>query len=468
MPTAKSSQADHDPESNSETSPIKQRVAKNGQVTYTFQIDVGKSPDGRRDRPRFTYPTKKKAIKEYRRIKTEVDAGIFVKLTDLTVNEAIDKWVRGRRRVRRVTLEGYEYDLKPVRRRLGGKKLRDLAKDDVDELVEWMLSEGRVGPRHYQPDSLCSRIAAHLAKHPAGLPASAIKSEFPDTDIYTALSALYKAGRVRRPRRGFYIAADPATISGPPGGVKPITVRTMLSTFGGVVQSFVDQGALPRNVVKLVERPLDEIDDDDDDVESKSWSLEEVTRFREFIRGERLYACWLLSCYGARRSEVLGLRWSRIDDTRIRIRRGRVKLRKGTDEGLPKSKRSRRDLPPPADLLAALKSLKIVQKAECLARGESWSDDRLVAVHPDGTPITPEWYSDEFHRIRERAKLRRILLKGLRNTSVSLMLTSDIPAHIVAAWHGHHPAVTVGIYSEVVAEDLQQAGGSLFPHIDGI
>jgi integrase len=39
----------------------------------------------------------------------------------------------------------------------------------------------------------------------------------------------------------------------------------------------------------------------------------EVGKFREAMRDHRLFACWLLSCYGLRRSEVLGLRWSAVD-----------------------------------------------------------------------------------------------------------------------------------------------------------
>lgn len=46
--------------------------------------------------------------------------------------------------------------------------------------------------------------------------------------------------------------------------------------------------------------------------------------------------------------------------------------------------------------------------SECLALGIPWSDDRLIAVHEDGTPVRPEWYSDEFQRLRRRAGLRRI------------------------------------------------------------
>jgi integrase len=91
-----------------------------------------------------------------------------------------------------------------------------------------------------------------------------------------------------------------------------------------------------------------------------------------------------------------------------------------------------------------------------------WSDDRLIAVREDGSPIRHEWYSDQFQRLRQRAGLRRIHLKGLRNTSVSLMLAGGMPVHVVAAWHGHDPAVSLSIYSEAQRDDLRAAGAALF------
>ena len=111
------------------------------------------------------------------------------------------------------------------------------------------------------------------------------------------------------------------------------------------------------------------------------------------------------------------------------MRRGRVAVGSETEEGLPKSRRSRRDLPPPPELAEALRTLKMCQKAEALALGVAWSDDRLIAVHEDSTPVRHDWYSDEFQRLREQAGTRRIHLKGLRNTSVSLMPLGDPGAH---------------------------------------
>jgi hypothetical protein len=42
------------------------------------------------------------------------------------------------------------------------------------------------------------------------------------------------------------------------------------------------------------------------------------------------------------------------------------------------------------------------------------------------------------------------------------MLASGTPVHIVAAWHGHDPAVSLSIYSDAQADDLRAAGEALF------
>ncbi|MFE3757889.1 site-specific integrase [Nocardia tengchongensis] len=443
--------------------PIDKRTAKNGKVTWTFQLDVGTKPDGTRDRQRFTCDTQAEARREYRRISSEVAVGTFAKLLDITVDEACDRWLEGRRGIRRITLEGYRNDLKPVRRRMGKKKLAQLTKADGDALVDFMLTEGRRNHKHFRPDSLMSQVAALIGRHPEGITAREIKARFPEFDVHTCLSGLIRDGRVIRPRRATYVLAQPVESEVGATGVKPVTVRSTLTTFGMMVQSYVDQGALPRNVIALVERPADDIADDDDDAEAaKSWTLEEVETFLEAARSERLYAAWLMSAYGMRRSEVLGMRWTRFSDAALKVRRGRVAIGTETEENLPKSKRSRRDLPPPADLAEALRALKARQRAECLTLGIPWSDDRLIVVDEAGEPIRPERYSDAFQKIRARVGLRRIPLKGLRNSSVSLMLASGVPVHIVAAFHGHDPALSLSVYSDAQPEDLKAAGASLF------
>lgn len=450
--------------------PISKRTASNGATTYEFRADVGTKADGTRDRRRFTYRTLAEARREYRRITSEVAAGTYNRPTAITVAEACEAWLAGRRGIRQVTKYGYEMDLKPVVRHLGGRKLQALTKADVDGLVAWMLTAARTDHRHYRADSLNGRVVALVAEHPDGITAADLAAALPG-DVHTALSALLAAGRVTRLRRGVYAPAAPEAAAAEERGLSPQTVRSTLTTFGAVVQSYTAQGVLPRNVVALVDRPKDTDaaeraaqPDDDADGAVRSWTPTEGERFRESVRDHRLFACLLLSCYGMRRSEVLGLRWSAVnlDTGMLAVRRGRVSVGGAVVEGDPKSRRSRRELPLPADVTEALRSLKTHQRAEALALGVAWSDDRLVAVSEDGTPLRPDAYTDEFHRLRERAGLRRITLHELRHTSVSLMLDQGVPVHIVAAWHGHSPEVALRIYTHVQPTELRAAGAALF------
>jgi integrase len=451
--------------------PISKRTARNGTVSYEFRADVGTKPDGSRDRRRFTFRTYSQARRELRRITSEVAAGRYAKRSNLTVDQACDEWLAGRRGIRPVTAYSYQMDLKPVRRYLGGRQLQQLTKADGDALVAWMLTEARTSPRHYRPGSLAGRVVALLSQHPEGITAAELAAALPG-DVHSALSALLAAGRITRLRRGVYAPAAEGGAEQPtPAGVSPQTVRSTLTTFSAVVQSFTDQGVLARNVITLVERPKDADHHDTHRgapaahrAAAKSWTLGEAETFRESVRDHRLFACWLLSMYGLRRSEVLGLRWSAVDlDTgTLSVRRGRVAVGAETVEGGPKSRRSRRDLPLPADMIEALRALRQRQRAEAMALGLGWSDDRLVAVREDGEPLRPESYTDEFQRLRISAGLRRTRLHGLRNTSVSLMLDAGHPPHIVAAWHGHDPAVALSIYADVKADELRAAGASLF------
>jgi integrase len=440
--------------------PINTYTARNGTVTYWFQLDVGTKPDGSRDRRKFTYRTKREAQRELRRISSEVSAGAYAKPTGVTVDEAIDQWLAGRRGIRIVSLEGYADDLKPVRRFLGGKRLQQLTKADGDALVSWMMTEGRQSPRHYQPASLAGRVSAMVAGHPHGITAGELAAAFPGEDVHTCLANLKRAGRVARLRRGIYTPADPSASAtdAEPHGVGPVSVRATLTRFTAVVQSFTDQGVLPRNPIALVEPPALKR------TPPQSWTLAETQQFRDCVRDERLYACWLASCYGLRRSEVCGLRWSDIDTESgvLHVRQGRVAITGGSIVDEPKSRRSRRALPMPPELAEALRQLKARQKRELFALGVRWSDDHFVAVCEDGEPLRLEWFSDEFHRLRERAGLRRIKLHALRNTSVSLMLDQGQPVHVVAAWHGHDPAVSLSIYADAKADELRAAGASLF------
>ncbi|EGD56725.1 site-specific integrase [Gordonia neofelifaecis] len=130
--------------------PITRRKAKNGRVSYEFRADVGVKPDGSRDRRRFTYPTKKEAQAEYRRITTEVAAGRYVGRSRVTVAEHVEAWLAGKRDVRPNTLRNYTDAAKPIVRDLGGLELQRLTKAHIDKFLGGLT---RRDGRPYSTDS---------------------------------------------------------------------------------------------------------------------------------------------------------------------------------------------------------------------------------------------------------------------------------------------------------------------------
>jgi integrase len=191
---------------------------------------------------------------------------------------------------------------------------------------------------------------------------------------------------------------------------------------------------------------------------------QEAEQFREHVRSDRLYACWLLTLAGWRRSEVLGLAWSAVDFDAgtVSVAQGRVVVRGAqTTTGAPKSERSRRTLPMPADVMAALRMLNAQQKRERVALGPTWIDTGLIAVNEDGSPVRPETYSKVFRRHCMAAAVPVIRSHDTRHTAATRMLDCGTTVSAAAKWLGHDPAMTLRVYGHVYEDALASAGDVL-------
>ena len=78
------------------------------------------------------------------RIRHETDKGVFVKPSDITVNDYLDEYFVGATRGRRQSTKvSYRDAFRPARERLGNRKLQSITKADIENLVDWMLTSGR-------------------------------------------------------------------------------------------------------------------------------------------------------------------------------------------------------------------------------------------------------------------------------------------------------------------------------------
>ena len=103
----------------------------------------------------------------------------------------------------------------------------------------------------------------------------------------------------------------------------------------------------------------------------------------------------------------------------------------------PKSRNGKRTLPLDGELVAALTALLKRQLEESTIAGAAYRSGlagldwyqggEYVITDEAGTPVLPEWYSDEFGRLLRRAGLRRITLHDSRHMTLTLMETGTRP-----------------------------------------
>lgn len=167
----------------------------------------------------------------------------------------------------------------------------------------------------------------------------------------------------------------------------------------------------------------------------------------------------LAAYYGLRRSEVLGIRWSAIDDEK-----GTLSINHKVTEGMVdgrhqiytedklKTKSSFRTLP----LIPAVRALLDEQRArqEEYRRlfKKSYCTEYLDYVCTDemGRLFRPNYITDHFKLLLKQHGLRHIRFHDLRHSCASLLLSQGIPMKQIQEWLGHSTfATTADIYSHL-------------------
>ena len=245
---------------------------------------------------------------------------------------------------------------------------------------------------------------------------------------------------------------------GKPGtGLGPRSVRLTLGRLSAAFELACKDGKLAANPARYVKMPSEV------KTARSTWSEAELRRFLAVADADRLAAAWRLSLYGLRRGEVCGLRWEdvNLDARTVRIGRARVLVNGRVIVKAPKSERGYRTLPLDDVLTAGLRALHRRQAAERLAGGQAYEASGYVVADELGAAPSPEWFSDEFHRLAAAAGVPRIRLHDGRHTVNSLLAAAGVPDHIRAAWCGHTVAVNVATYTHARPEDLAVAGAAL-------
>lgn len=240
------------------------------------------------------------------------------------------------------------------------------------------------------------------------------------------------------------------------GGLSPTTVRRIHATLHKAMADAVRWGRLARNAADQADPPRAA------QAEMSIWTREELRAFLDGVRGDRLFAAWLLAATtGMRRGELLGLRWSDVDleAGTVSVRQIRTVARYSVLTVAPKTDKGTRTIALDGETAAGLRAHRVAQMEERLLLGPGYrNDEDLVFTRPDGTPIHPERLSSMFRQLCRRSGLPAVRLHDVRHSYVTALLAAGVPLKVVSQRVGHaSPMVTMTIYQHVLPGDDRAA-----------
>lgn len=360
--------------------PIKEIELKNGKVRYRFVVDVGPDPQtGDRKQLTRTFDDRKVAVAEYERIRTQCREDTFIVPSKVTVNQWIDTWLRSATiDVEEHTKRSYHDCMRPVREHLGLKPLQRLSEDDVDSLVQYMLTSARkiggkagTGLGVRSVDLTLGRLRAALNL--------AIRHKLVTRNVaaFTKIPrAARKAAAAKRAERTPWTADE---------------VKTFLAGINGerlhAVMLLSLMGLRPAEVCGL------------------RWS--DVDLEAETLRAG--------------------------DNTRTLVA-GKVVEKEA------KSESGKRTLPLPAPATAALRRFRKRQSEERLKLGEAYTESGYVLVDEEGQPVKTDWLRRRAYKLMDKVGVRgkgEVRLYDCRHSTLTLLAASGVPDVILAAWAGH-------------------------------
>jgi integrase len=379
------------------TDPIKKITTASGEIRYRFIIDMGKRPDGKRDQRCFTY----RKLTEARAARAKIIAnrrdGVLVKPTKITVAEAIDTWLSGRRNLRPSTRRCYADSLRLISKPLGHIQVQNLSKAHLDALVTDLLDHGRrIG------NTQRKGLSARSVNQALMLLGSALEDAVRQGTLSRNVAKLVERPDHRRHEMSTWTEAQAAT--------------------------FLEAVA--------------------DDRLSAVWQLS----LYGLRRGEVLGLCWSDVDLVAK---TITIQRARVEVTGAGVVEVGPKTDRGKrtlplDEALAAALRS----------LKARQNGERLEAGEAYSSGCEDCSGAHMVVDELGRTYRPEWYSDQFRNLSKIAGLPVIRLHDARHTCGTVMHLRGVPTAVISKWLGHATAsFTMATYVHSQDDALAAAGG---------
>lgn len=288
--------------------------------------------------------------------------------------------------------------------------------------LEHLETQGRLRPgtiRNYR-----QLVQTHVAPRIGGLAVRRVRP----ADIQGVLDTMTRAGKA------------------------PRTVAHARAAMGACFTYALRMGIVTVNPVRASEAPAKKVP------ELRTPNAAELRVIIDAAMGTRWEVPILLAATtGARRGEVLGLRWGNVDLARGRARivEAVQRINKQTVFASPKTARAFRSVPLVPEVVERLRRHRAEQAQRLLALGIRADDETVVCDGGDGRPIDPSTFTHATTRIAADAGLPGVRLHDLRHAVATVLALSGNRPEITSMMLGHASvAFTLQTYTHPTDDEL--------------
>ena len=441
----------------------KPNIRKRGN-TYTWYAYIT-AGDGRRSQiSQGGFHTIAEAENDRIKKLTELGHGDYVTPDKITVaSYLLDEWLPARQiDLEPSTWRSYEQKIRlHVVPHIGGIGLQELTPMDLNDLYRQLLNTTTLPPatsRKHPPETMDRMLELHSEGVTAARIAETLRNEGHASAANLTRHAV--AAIIRRQKNNRRESVSPK---------RELSVRTVAMVHGILSKALNDAlrwNRVHRNVAKAATAPKRQ---QVSQAARKTWTAAELNTFFSWLGDNRYRYPWsFLATSGARRGEVLGLKWTDID-----LEGGTAAMfSQLTTDHEHKTVFKHRHKNGAGHLIhidpatiGLLRDWLAIQNEEKELLDSAYHDDDFVFCHEDGRHYHPERFSREFLRKQQQfndanpdAPLPRLTIHGLRHTWATIALTNNVHLKVVSDRLNHSTTdITARVYSHVTRPIAQEA-----------
>ncbi len=449
---------------------IQERRNKAGKlISYSIRVHRGRGADGKQLKPyTATFEVSPTWTEKSARKKAEAFAATFEKeCREGTTTDSRQKFaaycdyvigLKEQRGVKHSTIVRYKELTTRVYPAIGHIKLKDLRVDHLNSLYTELSKKGaRKGNDHatakidlaaYLKENKLTRT--EIAKR-SGLAASTVSSIVKGQPVSVQAATAAATAMGLKLEKAFTIQEDNRPLSAK-------TVQEHHRLISTVLEQAVKEGLVPFNAASRADLPK---------VEKKEvnyFQPEQVAAIRDALEQEPIKWKTLIHLFlitGARRGEILGLKWDKVDFDANRIFICNSILYSpdvGIYESSPKTERSKRLVSLPTETMQLLRKYKTWQTEERLRLGEYYENKGFVFAQDNGKPMHPDSVTDWLNKFSARRGLPHINPHAFRHTMASMLYFNGVDSVSISKRLGHaQVSTTANIYAHVMEEADQKS-----------